>query len=117
VAPNGSLPPGTDLTYTLTITNNGSEDAAGVQILDSLAAELQFKVGSVVNNLPAGVGVTVEYSNDGGVSWTYVPASGGCGAPAGYDGCVTHIRWKLNGSLTSAAPDNTGNVRFLALIR
>ena len=117
VSPNGTQPPGTDLTYTVTITNDGSDDAVSVVIVDSLAVEIEFQVGSVVNNLPTGVTATVEYSNDGGSTWTYTPVSAGCAAPTTYDGCVTHIRWTLQNNLSSVGPDNTGEVQFVARIQ
>jgi hypothetical protein len=78
---------------------------------------LQFKVGTVVNTLPAGMTVTVEYSNDGGASWTYSPVSLGCGAPAGYDGCVNRIRWTLLNALSAVAPDNTCLFEYVARIK
>jgi uncharacterized repeat protein (TIGR01451 family) len=117
VVPNGTQVPGTDLTYMVTITNSGSADAVSVVTVDSLATEVEFQVGSVVNNLPAGVGVVVDYSNDGGSSWAYTPVSAGCGAPASYDGCVTHIRWSLQNDLSNNPPDNSGSVEFIARIR
>jgi len=117
VSPNGTQLPGTELTYTVTITNDGSEDATGVVVLDSLPAELDFKVGTVVNNLPDGVNVTVEYSDNAGSTWTYTPVSAGCSAPANFDSCVTHIRWTLNSDLSWVGPDNTGNVEFVARIQ
>ena len=43
--------------------------------------------------------VTVQYSNDNGATWTYVPGSGSCGAPVQYDYCVTHVRWELSGTM------------------
>lgn len=70
----------------------------------------------MVNNLPAGITATVEYSNDGGSTWTYTPVSGGCSAPTTYDRCVTHIRWPLQNDLSYVAPDNTGNVQFVVRI-
>jgi uncharacterized repeat protein (TIGR01451 family) len=115
VNPNGTQPPGTELTYTITITNNGNYDAAGVVTVDSLGAEVEFKVGSVTDNLP--VGVTVEYSNDSGSSWTYTPVSSGCGATANYDDCVTNIRWTLQADLSYVPPNNTGNVEYVARIK
>ncbi len=117
VNPSGTQVPGTDLTYTITITNAGSEEGVNVVTVDSLATEVEFKLGSVVNNLPAGVGVTVEYSDDNGATWTYTPVSAGCSAPAGYDACVTHVRWSLQNNLPYSAPDNTGDVQFVARIR
>ncbi len=115
VNPSGTQPPGTDLTYTATITNSGGGDAVTVVVVDTLPGQVDFKVGSVVSNLP--VGVSVEYSNDGGSTWTYVPASGACGAPAGYDRCVNRIRWRLLSNLSAIPPNNTGTVEFVARIR
>lgn len=117
VNPSGTQPPGTDLTYTATITNTGSAVAVTTVIVDTLPAQVDFKVGSVVNNLPVGISVAVEYSNDGGSTWTYVPASGACAAPAGYDRCVNRIRWRLLNDLSSVPPDNTGTLEFVARIR
>ncbi len=117
VSPNATQRPGTDLTYTLGFTNSGSSDAAGVVVVDTLAAPVQLKVGSVATTLPAGVAAVVEYSRDGGATWTYVPAGAACGAPAGYDACVDRVRWRLLQPLSSAAPNNTGSVHFVAQIR
>src|SRR2546425_933880 len=117
VAPSASPPPGTDLTYTVTVTNNGTGNATSVVVVDTLAATLQFKVGSVVNTLPTGVSVLVAYSSDGGATWTYVPASGACSAPTNYDRCVNRIRWSLQNPLSSSAPNNTGTLQFVAQIR
>jgi uncharacterized repeat protein (TIGR01451 family) len=98
VSPTGTPVPGTDLTYTTTLTNAGSEDAASVVHIDSLPLQLGFKVGSVSTILPNGVTATITYSDNNGATWTYVPVSAGCGAPAGYDHCVRDIRTSL-GSL------------------
>src|SRR3989441_1959236 len=117
VAPSASPPPGTDLTYTVTVTNNGSGNATSVVVVDTLAATLQFKVGSVVNTLPPGVSVLVAYSSDGGATWTYVPASGACSAPTNYDRCVNRIRWSLQNPLSSSAPNNRATLSFVAQIR
>jgi len=117
VSPTGTQAPGTELTYTVTITNDGSEDATSVIVLDSLPAELDFKVGTVVNNLPFGVNATVEYSDDAGSTWTYTPVSAGCSAPTNFDSCVTHIRWTLDTDLSYVGPDNAGDVDFGARIQ
>jgi len=117
VAPSGAQLPGTDLTYTVTVTNVGTRPAVSATAVDSLATEVRFKVGTVANTLPAGVSVTVEYSNDGGATWTYVPVSLGCAAPAGYDACVNRIRWTLLNDLSAVAPDNVAVFQFVAQIR
>jgi len=117
VSPNNTQRPGTDLTYTLTFTNTGSSDAAGLVMVDTLAAALRFKVGSVATTLPAGVAALVQYTSVGDTTWTYVPASGACSAPAGYDGCVNRVRWRLQNPLSYTAPDNAGTLQFVAQIR
>ena len=117
VNPNGTQLPGTDLTYTVTLTNAGSAPAASIVTVDTLSSNVMFQVGSVVNNLPGGLAATLAYSNDGGSTWTYVPASQACGAPTGFDRCVNRVRWTLTGTLSSTAPDNTGTVQFISRIR
>jgi hypothetical protein len=116
VNPNGTQAPGTDLTYTSTLTNAGTEEAVGVASVSSIAPETQFKVGSVTTSFPAGIVVAVEFSDDDGSTWTYAPTDQGCGAPAGYDGCVTDIRWTLQNPLSSSAPDNVGTMEYVARI-
>jgi uncharacterized repeat protein (TIGR01451 family) len=115
VSPSGTQPLGTDLTYTTTVTNGGTSNANSVVLVDSLGSTVQFKMGSVTNGLP--VSVVVEYSNNGGSTWTYTPASGACGAPAGYDRCVNRVRWTLQSALSFTGPNNTGTVQLIARIR
>jgi uncharacterized repeat protein (TIGR01451 family) len=117
VAPTGVQLPGTDLTYTVGVTNVGGRAAVNAVAVDSLSPAVQFKLGTVVNTLPPGVNVTVSYSNDGGASWIYVPVSLGCGAPAGYDGCVNRIRWTLLNNLSAVAPNNTCMFQYVARIK
>jgi uncharacterized repeat protein (TIGR01451 family) len=102
---SGPVAPGAELTYVITLVNDGSHAAAGVTTTDILPAELQFKIGSVTYEVPSGT-VTVSYSDDEGDTWTYEPASGGCGAPAGFDACVTNIRWFFSAVLAHGPPDN-----------
>jgi uncharacterized repeat protein (TIGR01451 family) len=117
VSPGGTQLPGTDLTYTVTLTNGGSAPAAGIVTVDTLSSNVMFKVGSVASSLPAGLTATPAYSNNGGSTWTYVPVSQACSAPAGFDGCVNRVRWTLTGTLSQTVPNNTGNVQLTTRIR
>lgn len=77
-----------------------------------------MKVGSMLSSPgTTGLVATFEYSNDGGTTWTYVPVSGGGGAPAGYDRNVTNVRWVFTGSLSNVPPNNSGSVGFTVRIR
>lgn len=118
VSPSGSQVPGTDLAYTITFTNTGGLAAQTLVIKDPIPSSTDFKVGSVTNSLgTTGLTVVVAYSNNGGTTWVYTPASGGGGASAGYDRNVTNIRWTFAGNLSPTSPNNTGNVSFTAKIR
>ena len=117
VSPSGTTLPGTDLTYTTTLTNIGSEKATALVHVDSVPPQLGFKVNSVSTTLPNGMTATIAYSNDGGTTWTYVPVSAGCGAPAGYDYCVKDIRTILDGSLNGNGPNNTVQIVFIAKVK
>jgi len=117
VNPAGTVSPGTDLTYTITATNAGTDPAVGVVEVDSIAPQVRFKVGSTTSALPSGVTVTIAYSSDGGATWAYTPASAGCSAPAGYDGCVNRLRWSLQNPLSNVAPNNVASVSFIARIK
>lgn len=118
VAPNGTQPPGTDLVYLVVYLNSGNVPATTVVITDPIPNDTDFKVGSVTTNLgTTGLTVAVEYSNDGGTTWTYTPVSGAGGAPAGYDRFVTNIRWTFTGNLSQTSPNNTGDVGFTVRIR
>jgi uncharacterized repeat protein (TIGR01451 family) len=120
VSPSGAaqIVPGADLTYTIAFTNSGAALASSLVILDPIPANTDFKVGSVTTNLgTTGLTVVVEYSNNNGSTYVYTPASGGGGAPAGYDRNVTNIRWTFAGSLSPLAPNNNGSVTFVSRIR
>ncbi len=110
--------PGADLIYTIIFTNTGGIPATGLIVTDPIPADTDFKFGSVTSSLgTTGLTVAVEYSNDTGATWTYMPVSGGGGAPAGYDRTVTNVRWSLTGNLGQTSPNNTGGVGFTVRIR
>jgi uncharacterized repeat protein (TIGR01451 family) len=118
VSPSGTQQPGTELAYSVTFTNSGDAAGSVLVIIDPIPANTDFKVGSVTNSLgTTGLTVVVAYSNNGGSTWTYTPASGGGGAVAGYDRSVTNIRWTFTGNLSQTSPNNSGSVAFTARIR
>lgn len=117
VTPAGSPLPGTDITFKSTVTNIGNASASGMAIVDSIPTVVQFKLSSASTTLPAGVTAAIEYSNDGGLTWTYAPSSGACSAPAGYDRCVNRIRWRLLAALSSTAGSNQGTLQFVSQVR
>ena len=117
VSPGGSPLPGANITFTSTLTNSGTASASSVAIVDSIPSWVEYKVASSATTLPAGVSAAIEYSNDGGLTWTYVPASGACSATAGFDRCVNRIRWRLLAALSNVAPNNQGTLSFISRIK
>jgi uncharacterized repeat protein (TIGR01451 family) len=128
VSPGGTQLPGTDLLYTIVYTNTGGQPANNLIIVDpnpanAVPAErvfhnVDFKIASLTSS-PGSTGLVAsfQYSNDGGITWTYVPVSGAGGAPAGYDRIVTNVRWSFAGSLSQTAPNNSGSVSLTVRIR
>lgn len=118
VSPNGTVAPHTDLVYTIDFVNNGVGPASAFVITDPIPANTDFKVGSASTSLGStGLTPAITYSNNGGTTWSYTPASGGGGAPAGYDRNVTNVRWSFGSTLSQTAPNNTGSVTLTARIR
>jgi uncharacterized repeat protein (TIGR01451 family) len=117
VIPGGDQAPGTELTYRTDYSNVGTADLQSIVIYDAMPAWTQYRVGSAVNGTlaPGIVGITIEFSDDGGATWVYVPVSGGGGAPANFDANVTNIRWTLNGTLAAGAATADG-VAFIVRI-
>jgi len=117
VTPSGNQLPGTELTYRTDYSNVGTDSLTSIVIYDAVPAWTQYRVGSAsAGTLAPGItGVTIEFSDDGGATWTYTPVSGGGGAPANFDANVTNIRWVLTGSL--AGGDGTvDGVSFIVRI-
>jgi uncharacterized repeat protein (TIGR01451 family) len=117
--------PGTDINYSVAFSNLGGAPLQSVVLVDpntsttlKINDNADFKIGSVSNSLGStGLTVAVTYSNNSGATFTYTPASGAGGAPAGYDRNVTHIRWAFTGSLPQSPPNNSGGVSFSVRIR
>jgi len=118
VSPGGAQMPGADLLYSIIFTNTGGSAAKNMVITDPVPANTDFKIGSVTGALgTTGLSVAVSYSNDGGATWTYTPASGAGGASANYDRVITHVRWSLSGNLSQTSPNNSGTISFIVQIR
>ena len=110
--------PGADLTYTIAFTNGGTAAGLSLVIADPIPANTDFKIGSATSALgTTGLTVVVAYSNNGGSTYAYTPASGGGGAPSGYDRNVTNVRWTFSGNLSQTSPNNSGSIGFTARIR
>ena len=110
VNPVGGQLPGTDLTYTVDYLNVGTDDVTNIVIYDAIPSFTWFQVGSVGTGAPPATIalITVEYSDDGGATWVYGPASGGGGAPAGFDANVTNVRWLFTGDILAGAGSAAG---------
>jgi uncharacterized repeat protein (TIGR01451 family) len=110
--------PGETLIYTMMHTNIGPVDVFPTFTTDPIPANTDYQVGSAEFFVEtSGITASIEFSDDGGASYGYLPVSGGGGAPAGFDSTVTHVRYTFSGTLSTSAPDNTFNVRFGVRIR
>jgi uncharacterized repeat protein (TIGR01451 family) len=103
VAPVGNQLPGTDLTYTVDYRNIGPDALTSVVVFDAIPSWTWFQVGSASTGTPPGTitVIDVEYSDDNGATWTYLPSSGGGGAPAGFDANVTNVRYVMTGNIAA----------------
>ena len=90
----------------------------GWRLSERVFHNVDFKLGSLTSG-PGSSGLTAsfEYSNNGGLDWTYTPVNGGGGAPPGYDRSVSNVRWSFTGSLSHLGPNKTGSVSLMARIR
>ena len=111
-ADKGTAAPGDDITYTVNASNGSGLTAAGsVFVTDPIPAYTGFKIGGATFNAGTStLSFTVVYSNNGGSTWTYTPVTGGCSAPAGYDHCVTNVKWTTTGSMPTGTSFTVGLV-------
>ena len=111
--PLDKAPPGTEVIYTTTFTNNGSKPANNVAITNPVPANTTY-----VGVSAFGDNTDVTYSIDGGK--TYAPADKlRVKTPEGRERPAlptdyTHIRWGYRGDL---APAKTGTAGFRAVIK
>jgi uncharacterized repeat protein (TIGR01451 family) len=115
--------PGSDIIYTLTLTNSNSSpiDLNQVVLTDPLPSQVTFlngdidDAGPLTTNfefVPGASGLTfapanLTYSNNGGASYAFTPA-------AGYDAAVNALRFNPQGTM---AANSTAVVRFRAKIK
>lgn len=122
--------PGTDLTYTITFTNDGNVTVQNLTIVDiipvhdtgsAIIRTTDFKVGSMTFT-PGTSGLTIaptdyKYYNDALAVYPLLPpwTPSSAYTPAGtYDANVTYVAWKLTGSFP---PGTSGSVAFTVRIR
>lgn len=113
-----SILPGTELTYTITFTNNGDTAATNFIIYDMIPVNTVFKVGSVTYNAgTSGIAApTVEYSQQArsGTTPPTPPASWVNYTPTGtFDTNVTWVRWRFTANIPAGA---SANVTFVVRI-
>ncbi len=118
VSPAGSQSPNTVLTYATTFTNSSGTLVYNPVINVGIPAQTYFAVGSASAALgTTGLSASISYSQDGGSTYSYAPVSGAGGAPAGYDGNVTNIRWTMSGALGPAPSVDSGGTTYNVLIK
>lgn len=128
--------PGAEVLYTLNVMNsgNGALDSNSLSIVDPVPTNTELFTGNLSGGAPfqftdsaapvSGVACAfialnnltdcVDFSNDGGTSWTYVPNGG-------YDPAVTHLRFRptgiLNADTVAGAPSPNFNLGFRVRIK
>jgi trimeric autotransporter adhesin len=88
-----------EIAYSIAVTNVGSAPVTNVVVTDAVPTYTDFKFGSAsVTGCPSGATCAVEYSTDGGTTWsTTAPAdtNGNGYSDAGDAARVTHIRVRV----------------------
>jgi len=115
-ADRATVATGQDITYTVNASNGaGFSNASAIVVADPIPAFTGFKVGSATFSPGTStLSGTPSFSSDNGASWSYPPVSGGCAAPAGYDYCVTNVRWTTSGIMPAGT---SFTVNFVVRVR
>jgi len=86
VSPTGNQPPGTELTYTITVTNNGTGTATNIVITDMVPNYTTYKTGSILTGFNVGTLTARSDAADsdgarheGGAIIANTPSLGGAG--------------------------------------
>ena len=100
-ADKANAAPGDEISYTVTASNgSGLTAASNIVLTDPVPTYTGFKLGAATFNAGTStLTAAISYSNDSGSTWTYTPVSEACSAPAGYDYCVTHVKWTMSGTM------------------
>ncbi len=108
VNPGGAVPLGNNLTYTITVTNNGPTTATGVTLTDTLAAGLGFVSATPSQGSCAGTGpITCPLGSLAGGASATVTVVASAAASGSYANTAT---------VTATQPDlNTGNNSYTAV--
>ena len=111
--PASRVVPGTEVIYTITARNTGSEPADHVVVTNPVPPHTHYVDGSA-----AGANTDITFSVDGGQTWgraetLTVPDVNGKPRKAVADD-YTHVRWTLKSSL---APDERAPVWYRARVR
>ena len=109
LASQPSAAPGTDITYSVQVSNMGAGNAIDLVVRDDTSPFTCFKLdhygaglhvlfsdGSPTSSLSL---AGMQFSADGGGSYLYLPTSGAGGGPAGYDCTITNVRLTFTGSM------------------
>lgn len=105
--------PGNVIRYRVNVSNSGYGLATSVVAIDTLSPFTALRLdtfgpGQAVRLTPGATppGVTlgtVQYYTATDATGSYVPVSGGDGAPAGYDGAITQVRMPVTGNMAAGA--------------
>lgn len=123
LASSASVNPGSEVTYTVNVSNTGAGAATGVVARDLLPSFMSLAINTFgamqpikfVDGIPSS-GLTpagVEYSNNNGSTWLYTPISGGGGSPSGFDANITNFRVALTGTMP---PGSSFSFQYKALL-
>ncbi len=90
--------PGDRITYTTGYKNLSAGALRDVTVYETIPAHTHYVVGSANGGTPpGGLSVTIEFSSDGGTSWSSSQST-----------AVTNIRWELSGPLPAGASSSSG---------
>ncbi|MEE8379570.1 MAG: DUF11 domain-containing protein, partial [Gammaproteobacteria bacterium] len=117
--------PGSNIDYTITITNSGGAVGHAVVVTDALSPFSMFGLNThglgapfllTEGGTPSGLTLGIPtYSDDNGATYLYTPVSGGGGAPAGYDANVTN--WNIEMVGTMADSNGSFDIKYQVQLR